>query len=242
MVPVDQLVARAGEHRECSGRPLVTLTYAQSLDGSITAHRGRPLAISGRETLALTHQLRAVHDSILVGIGTVLADDPRLTVRYVEGEDPQPIILDTHLRLPLDANILSYHRKPWVFTSQSTGAEKVNGLKAVGCQVFELPLDCDDRLDLGVLLDCLGNMGIDSLMVEGGARVITSFLAQGLADQVVVTIAPVLIGGLKAVESLGYCGETLPTGLEAFPRLKDMHSTKMGDDLVVWGQVTQDCM
>ncbi len=99
-------------------RPYVTLSYAQSLDGSITARRGEPLAISGPESLEMTHRLRAEHDAILVGIGTLLADDPRLSVRLVAGADPQPIIVDSRLRFPLNARILLDGRSPWIATTE----------------------------------------------------------------------------------------------------------------------------
>src|SRR5512142_1687762 len=88
------------------GRPLVTLSYAQSLDGCLTVERGRPTPLSGREALRLTHRLRAAHQGILVGVGTVLADDPQLNVRLVEGRSPRPLVLDTNLRLPLEAGLL----------------------------------------------------------------------------------------------------------------------------------------
>ena len=92
MVPIERLLARAEEHRRKIGRPLVTLAYAQSLDGSLSAGRGHPLNLSGSEAQEITHRLRAAHDAILVGIGTVLADDPRLTVRLVKGPQPQPVV------------------------------------------------------------------------------------------------------------------------------------------------------
>ena len=93
---------------EEQGVPYVTLTYAQSLDGSIAATPGRPLSISGPVSMTLTHALRAAHDAILVGIGTILADNPQLTVRYLKGKDPQPVIVDSRLRCPLDARVLRH--------------------------------------------------------------------------------------------------------------------------------------
>ncbi|MCK4899238.1 MAG: RibD family protein, partial [Anaerolineales bacterium] len=106
MFPIDELLADAKADSQSAERPLVTLSYAQSLDGSIAVRRGSPLSLSSPEAMTLTHRLRAAHETILVGIGTVLADNPRLTVRLVEGRNPQPIILDSHLRLFLDANLL----------------------------------------------------------------------------------------------------------------------------------------
>src|SRR4051794_24685033 len=89
-------------------RPIVTLAYAQSLDGSIATAARRPLALSSQPALKLTHQLRAEHDAILVGIGTVLADDPLLTVRLVNGPNPVPVVLDSRLRLPSTARLLGH--------------------------------------------------------------------------------------------------------------------------------------
>ena len=92
MVPIDSWLADAHNFRQVHGRPLVTLSYAQSLDGCISLRPGIPTALSGPEAMRLTHRLRAAHDAILVGIGTILADDPRLTVRLVEGRNPQPVV------------------------------------------------------------------------------------------------------------------------------------------------------
>src|SRR5512143_3712545 len=97
-------------------RPRITLAYAQSLDGSIAARSGGPLALSGTESMHYTHQLRAAHDAILVGIGTVLGDDPRLNVRLTGGPSPRPIVLDSSLRSPLTARCLEANRRPIVAT------------------------------------------------------------------------------------------------------------------------------
>jgi len=97
-------------------RPVVTLSYAPRLDGSIAARLGAQLQISGEKSAIFTHQLRAVHDCVLVGVGTVLADDPKLTVRLVDGEDPQPVILDSSLRTPI-SSVLVKTRKPLIATT-----------------------------------------------------------------------------------------------------------------------------
>jgi 3,4-dihydroxy 2-butanone 4-phosphate synthase/GTP cyclohydrolase II len=123
---------RAAAHRQRTGRPFVTLSYAQSLDGSIAARPGRPLALSGSKSMALTHGLRATHEGILVGIGTLLADDPRLNVRLVEGKDPQPIVVDSRLRFPPYANLLRNGRIPWIATSAEADPERQAALEKIG--------------------------------------------------------------------------------------------------------------
>jgi GTP cyclohydrolase II len=218
-----------------NGRPYVTLSYAQSLDGSIAARRGQSTAISGPETLRLTHQLRASHDAILVGIGTVLADDPRLTVRLVHGDDPQRIILDTHLRLPLSAQLLQNGRPPWIATNSNVDPAQIASLQAKGVTVWSLPLDENGLISLPALLGRLKEQGIGSLMVEGGARVITSFLAQQLVDQLVVTVSPRLLGGLNAVENLGQ-----RLNGHGLPRLQNPHYQWLGQDVVLSGEVRWD--
>lgn len=212
-----------------NGRPFITLSYAQSVDGSIAARRGRPLALSGPQSLAMCHQLRARHDAILVGIGTVLADDPRLTVRLVPGNNPQPIILDSRLRFPAEANLWRHpDRQPWIVTTTGADAARRRDLEARGARLFRLPTDEQGRVALPALLQTLCDLGIHSVMVEGGAQIISSFLAQRLADRVVVTIAPQLVGGYHAVEG-GVMGEN---GRYA-PRLRHPIYQSFGQDLVL---------
>ena len=236
-----EIVERAGEHFLCSQKPLVTLTYAQSLDGSITAWRGIPLPLSGAESSQLTHQLRAAHDCILVGIGTVLADNPRLTCRS-GGGDPQPVILDSHLHFPLEAKLLGNPLKPWIFTTEQVDLAKKRILEDAGARVIALEADPNDRVALEALLDCLGIMGVRSVMVEGGARVITNFLSHRLADQLVLTVAPVFVGGLQAFESRQLLEQTDPPDPNNFLRLTEMKFAQFGDDLVLWGQLAPECV
>jgi len=124
-------------------RPSVTLSYAQSLDGSIAARSREPLTLSGVESMRMTHQLRAAHDAILVGIGTVLADNPRLTVRLVPGKSPQPVVLDSHLCLPLNANLLNLPPSPWIAALEGADLQRRVALEARGGRVFHLPADED---------------------------------------------------------------------------------------------------
>lgn len=212
-------------------RPAITLSYAQSLDGSITARRGQPLALSGPESMTMTHQLRAEHDAILVGIDTVLADDPSLRVRLVNGRDPQPIILDSQLRFPLEAKMLNNPRPPWIAAVDPIDPARRKALVAAGAQILAVPPNQQGQVDLAALLVQLKQRGIERLMVEGGASVITSFLAAQLADRLVLTIAPVLVGGLNAVSSL------IQLNGAGFPRLRHPRYEQMGDDMVISGDV-----
>jgi riboflavin-specific deaminase-like protein len=219
------LPAHAVEHHARTGRPLVTLTYAQSIDGSIAAWRGEQTHISGPETKLFTHQLRAVHDTILIGIGTVLADDPKLTARRANGRNPQPVILDTHARFPLNAQLLQHptHR-PWIIVGNAD-TDRVSALNHAGARVICLAED--GGIDLVTLLEWLGAEGIVSLMVEGGAKVITGFLRSRLVDQYILTISPLLLAGLRGIESLG--------DAVVYLRIVDYEVQQMGSDLVIWG-------
>ena len=227
---IESLLKRAADHRQHTGRPFVTLSYAQSVDGCIAVSSGEPLALSGSQSLTLTHQLRAAHDAILVGIGAVLADNPRLTVRLVKGKDPQPVVVDSQLRLPLSSNLLqSGFAPPWIATTEAADVESQKILEAAGARVLRLPANAKGQVDLSSLLQRLGELGINRLMVEGGAGIITSFLSGRLVDHLVLTVAPVVVGGLPAVSRLGECG------LNYFPHLRNLRHERLGDDLVYWG-------
>lgn len=209
------------------GLPFVTVSYAQSIDGTIAAASGAPLAISGETSLTFTHLLRASHDAILVGVGTVLADNPRLTVRLVEGAQPQPIILDSKLRTPPDARCLAGPRPAWVAATTVDFAQRA-AIEATGGRVLHLPTNAQGGVDLWALLQTLAANGIRSVMVEGGATVISSFLQQRLANCAVVTIAPRFIGGLRVLANR----PALP------PRLLNPSSFQLGEDLILHGQLT----
>jgi len=213
------------------GRTLVTLSYAQSLDGSIARERGKPLALSGPESMRLTHQLRAAHDAILVGIGTVQADDPQLTVRLVEGKSPTPIILDSKLEISPKARLFQNPKKPIVVCLES----KVDSIKArdilrAGATLLPAKPDDEDRLSLPHLLNELPHLGIKSVMVEGGAKVIGAFIRQNLVDRVMLTVTPVYVGGLKALEH----------PLNDSPELGETMVFPAGRDIIFLGEFSVD--
>ena len=203
-------------------RPTITLSYAQSLDGSIAARRGQFLPLSGEPALTMTHRLRAEHDAILVGIGTVLADNPELTVRYVEGESPQVVVLDSQLRTPLDANVVK--NGGWIVGEWRAGRERRKHLEEAGATVRLFSAE-KGYIPLDQMLTWLYEKGVRSLMVEGGARVITSFLRAGLVNRAVITISPQFVGGFQALE--GSVGA----------RLQQVKVSQLGDDIIIEGQL-----
>jgi len=209
--------------------PFVTLSFAQSLDGSIASRPGRTLRLSNSHSQTFTHDLRARHDAILVGINTVLADDPLLTVRLVDGRDPRPVVVDSNLRLPTTARLLRRWRHDGLIiaTTPTACASREARLQAAGARVVRLPADDDGHVNLGALLRYLRQIGVRSLMVEGGGQIITSFLAARLADQLIITLCPVLVGGVRAVN--GFSRDV--TG--SMPGLANVRYHAMEGDLIV---------
>jgi riboflavin-specific deaminase-like protein len=230
----EQLLADTATRAALLGRPVVTLSYAQSFDGSLAARRGEALLLSGAESKTMTHQLRAAHAGILVGIGTVLADDPRLTARLAGGPDPQPVVLDGMLRIPVECRLLaSAERMPWILCGPRASLERKRELEEKGARVVVVEEDQDARIHLSAALKRLYTLGLSSLMVEGGVRVITSFLRERLVDQAVVTIAPVWIGGLNALSgSMGKSG--------VYPFWHQPVIEACGRDWVVWGKLGEE--
>lgn len=229
---IDSLLAAAAGHRGKTGLPFVTLSYAQSLDGCISARPGEALALSGRQSLVLTHELRAGHDAILVGIGTVFSDNPRLNVRLVNGANPRPIVVDTRLRIPLDCKLLTENSSGlWVITGENPEPQACKKLEDLGATVLPMPCDSQGLVDLEAMLRRLGELGINSLMVEGGSRIITNFLRRRLANSMVVTMAPVLLNGLRGVRNLEFAQ------CDQFLQLRNVGQKRLGQDLIFWGDL-----
>lgn len=185
------------------------------------------MSFSGEESMQLTHQLRAFHDGILVGIGTVLSDDPQLTVRGCSGSNPQPIVLDSRLRTPPSAKICNHPDKQcWILTTKSN-SESMG--ERVDVMIVNDADDSQQEVPLESAMRLLKERGIDTLMVEGGATVITAFLKARLADALVLTVAPRLVGGYKAV------GDLTAEGCEDQISIHPLHSASAGKDIMVWG-------
>ncbi|MEF3275352.1 MAG: dihydrofolate reductase family protein [Chloroflexus sp.] len=215
-------------------RPRVTLSFAQTLDGRVAALDGSSQWISGPESLRFCHQLRATHAAIMVGIGTVLRDDPRLTVRLVTGRDPLRVIVDTTLRTPLTAAIIRDNAAHGTLLACTAAAPETRriALQRCGATILTLPATPTGEVDLAALLAALGERGIASVMVEGGARLLTSLLRERLADTVAITIAPIILGaGPQAIGDVG-----ITTLVQAI-KLRDPTWTRYGRDMVVEGLI-----
>jgi riboflavin-specific deaminase-like protein len=211
-------------------RPFILVSYAQSIDGSIATGDRRPLRLSGQASMQLTHRLRSLFDAILVGIDTVLADNPQLTVRLVEGKSPRPVVLDTHLRTPAESRLLQRSDcRSWLASSPSSSETSAGAIMRRGATILPCELDDHGQIDIRRLMGILHGRGVRSLMVEGGAKVISSFIRAELVDLFIITVSPTLIGGLRVVEGQGD---------SPFSRLNltDIYYERLEDDLVLWGR------
>ncbi|WP_214370448.1 GTP cyclohydrolase II RibA [Pseudonocardia sp. H11422] len=201
--PPPDAVRLLGDVDPPADRPYVVLKYAQTLDGRIATANGDSKWISGEEERAVSHALRAACDAVMVGVGTVLRDDPRLTVRLVPGASPLRVVLDSTLRTPSNALLLDGDPVTVVLTTDRATEGDRERLRETGAGIQVLPPG-PGGVDLVAGLRVLRECGVRSLLVEGGARVITSLLSAGLVDRVVVGTAPKIIGaGTEAVGDLG---------------------------------------
>ncbi len=189
-----------------TGMPFVTVKFAQTIDGRLATLTGDSKWISSEKSLRWAHILRSQHDAVMVGVGTVLKDDPQLTVRLRKGRNPVRVVADSRLRTPLGALILKEQDivPTIIATTKHADLEKQIAVKALGAEVLVLPEDKEGEVNLTELLRNLGRRNISSVLVEGGSITITSFLRQGLVDKLVVIVAPKILGrGLEVVGDLG---------------------------------------
>ena len=195
---------RIGGHMDQHRGLHITLKLAQSLDGRIATSTGESRWISGPESRTAAHRLRAEHDAVLIGVGTVLADNPRLDVRLVPGPDPLRVIVDSRLRTPPTAAVFRAGSAEVLIAADSGAAqERREALSAAGATVIVLPRG-RSGIDLGALFAVLEERGVGSILVEGGARLATSVLRERLADSLALFIAMKVIGrGRDAIGDLG---------------------------------------
>lgn len=223
-------------HHVVTGRPLVTLKFAMSLDGRLAAPDGTSHWITSLAARREGHKLRDELDAILVGVGTVLADDPQLTCRIPgkKTRNPVRVVLDSDLRTPPASRVLHTESAPTlVITANGADPSKVEAIKRTGSEVIEVSRGAGG-VDVNQVLQVLGARGMTSLLVEGGATVAASFLRAGVAARVVAFIAPTLIGGGPRYQAVGDIGiGTLADAL----KLKDVTFRKIGGDLRVEGRI-----
>ena len=222
--------------RVTTGYPLVTLKIAATLDGKIGTARGESRWITGVSARRVVRKLRAASDAILVGIGTVLADDPSLTAQQTlsRAANPLRIILDPSLRIPLRSKLLTDGKARTLLVTTGASPKKNRArLKRRGAEVLLLP-DDNGRVDWNDLLAELGRRGINALLIEGGAEVNASALQAGVVDRLIYFIAPQLLGGRDAV---GAIGGTSPSRLSGALLLDDVTVSRLGADIVVTGRI-----
>ena len=216
-----------------SRQPFVTSKSAISVDGKIATRSGSSRWITGEAARAVGHQMRHASDAIMVGIGTALQDDPQLTTR-IPGQpvsNPLRVVVDSSLRLSPGARVadVAEDRRTLVATTRQAADSKAQALRERGVEVIGLPAQSDGRVDLGTLCKVLGEQGIASLLVEGGAALTAALLEQRLVDKMVFFVAPKIIGG-DGVSVFGPCG--VDSMEQALP-MRELTSRSVGNDVML---------
>lgn len=218
-------------------RPYVVMKYAMTLDGKIAARTGASQWITGEAARRKVHEDRGCYAAIMAGVGTVLADDPLLTCRMEGKRDPLRVICDTNLRTPPKSRVIQTAREvPTVLACVSPGPERRKVLEAAGCQVWDLP-GRGGHVDLDALMERLGAEEIDSVLLEGGGTLNWAALEGGVVQRVQAYVAPKLFGGGDAKSPVEGLGVALPAQAAA---LKDLTVTRLGEDLLIEGEIAQD--
>ena len=213
----------------------ITLKYAMTLDGKIATKTGASRWITSSAARERVHTERLRHAAIMVGIGTILADDPQLTCRIEGGRNPLRVICDSHLRTPITSAIAqSAHDVPTIIACVSdTSGERASELEKTGCEIVRVP-ERDGRIDLQQLMVTLGERGIDSVFLEGGASLAACALEAGIVNHVQAFIAPKIFAGVGAPSPLG------GTGVETPDQAWTLSATtieRLGNDVLIEGDV-----
>jgi len=220
-----------------TGLPFNTLKIAQSLDGRIAAADGQSKWITCEASRRHVHQVRSEVDAVVVGIGTVLADDPSLTVRLTSGRQPKRVVLDSGLRIPTQAKLLNdaFVHQTIVVTTGNASQAATERIKQCGAEVWQTCADSHGRVDLQELSVKLGKAGVASVLIEGGARVFSAYLAAQLVDKVLIFIAPrIFRNGLPAVQESGI------TSLEGAVGFERVQYERVGTDMLFTGYVKSE--
>jgi diaminohydroxyphosphoribosylaminopyrimidine deaminase/5-amino-6-(5-phosphoribosylamino)uracil reductase len=210
--------------------PLVLLKLAASLDGKIAAATGHSRWITGPEARRAVHEMRNCVDAVLVGVGTIVADDPKLTCRIPGGRNPIRFILDSGLRIPLSARVLRERGKTIVVAGTRASVNKVRAIEKLGADVWRLPLR-DGAAPFAAVLKEMGKHEILSVMIEGGAVTAGRALAEKVVDKVCFFYAPKIVGG-DGLDMIA------PLGVKRMPQakpLKNLEAQKVGEDFLVTG-------
>ena len=214
-------------------RPFVSLKYAMTLDGKIATAAGDSEWVTGEEARREAHHLRKAHDAVLVGVGTVLADNPELTTRLVKGRNALRIVLDSRLRLPMTAAVLNDAAATLIFTGSHYDEDRLAALQQLAnVEVVQVP-EQDGHVDLRAVLTMLAERKIRSVLVEGGSEVLGSFLDRGFVDRVYAFVAPKLCGG-SGLTAVGGRGVQL---MEQSLQLQDLTVRRLGEDVLLTGKV-----
>ncbi|MHC1718729.1 MAG: bifunctional diaminohydroxyphosphoribosylaminopyrimidine deaminase/5-amino-6-(5-phosphoribosylamino)uracil reductase RibD [Acidaminococcaceae bacterium] len=220
-------------HWMITNRPFVALKYAMTLDGKIATGTGDSKWITGEEARTRAHYLRSIYDAILVGKGTVLADDPSLTCRLVEGKNPLRIVLDAKLEIPINAKVLSDGEAETIIVSGKDVLPERLAERTGLANVEVLQVETTDgKVNLDTLLTTLSERKITSILVEGGGAVHGNFFDYGFVDRVYAFIAPRLIGGKEALSPVGGMGcLKIADGI----KLERVETMSLGNDFLITG-------
>ena len=218
-----------------TGKPYVVMKYAMTIDGKIAAYTGLSKWVTGEEARAHVQKLRHELSAIMVGVGTVLADDPMLNCRIPGLTSPVRIICDTHLRTPLDSKVVQTASEiPTIIATCCEDERAVLQYTEKGCRVLNVAKSGDLHLDLQDLVRKIGAEGIDSILLEGGGTINWSALESGIVNRVMAYVAPKLFGGSSAKTPVE--GRGIPDPQEAV-RLRDISISRLGEDLLIEGKV-----
>lgn len=219
-------------------KPFIVLKAAMTLDGKIATATGQSKWITNETSRAYGYKLRDIYDGIMVGINTVIEDNPMLTVRVDGGKNPIRIVVDSSLKIDINANVVQdKSAKTIIATTDKANKDKILKLQAQDVDVIVVDKDENDKVDIEKLLDILGQQNICSILVEGGATLSGSFVAKKLVDKVYFFIAPKIIGGKKAKTPVAGTGIL---NLQEALALKDIQIEKLEEDVLIIGRVDKD--